>query len=87
MNKHSKNSANSLVRLFRFLFWYGAAVALLLHGLPLAGAYLQSGYESLSGTAKLIALAGFLAGIATWELRSRRDRLRSELDAPVVEAG
>ena len=85
MNKDSRKSTNSLGRLFRFLSWYGAGVALLLYGLPIAGSFIQSGYESLSGTAKLVMLAGFFAVIATWHVLGRRDRLRSELEA--VEAG
>lgn len=87
MAKYSGKSAHGLVRLARFLFWYGAAVTLLLYGLPMLGAYLQSGYESLSGTAKLVALAGFFAGTAILHVRGRRDRLRSELAASAVENG
>ena len=87
MKKESRKSANGLTRLLRFLFWYGAAVALLLYVLPVTGDYLQSGYESLSGTVKLVALAGFLAVIATWHILGRRDRLRAELDAGAMETG
>ena len=79
MNKDPRKSTSSLGRLFRFLFWYGAAVVLLLYGLPVLADYLQSGYESISGTVKLIALAGFLTGSAVWHVRNHRDRLRSEL--------
>ena len=87
MNKDSRSSTNSLGRLLRFLLWYGAAVALLLYGLPAVGGYLQYGYESLSGTVKLVALVGFLGGIASWELRARRDRMRSEAGSPPVNTG
>ena len=87
MNKDSRKSTTSLGRLIRFLVWYGAAVALLFYGLPVFAGYLQSGYESISGTVKLIALAGFLSGIAVWHVRSHRDRLRTELDTGVMETG
>ena len=87
MNKDSRNSTNSLGRLVRFLFWYGAAVVLLLYGLPVFAGYLQSGYESISGTFKLMALAGFFTGIAIWHVRSHRDRLRSELGTGATETG
>ena len=87
MNEDSTESTNSLGRLFRFLFWYGAAVALLLYGLPVFTGYLQPGYESISGTVKLLALAGFLGGIAAWDLRGRRDRMRSERNTSTVDKG
>ena len=87
MNKDSRKSTNNLGRLVRFLFWYGVAVALLLYGLPAVASVLQPGYESISGTFKLIALAGFLTGIAVWHVRNHRDRLRSELDTGVMETG
>ena len=85
MNMDSTKPTNSLGRLFRFLAWYGAAVTLLLYGLPAIAGYLQDGYESINGTVKLVALAGFLGGIAAWDLRGRRDRMRSEQAATPAE--
>jgi hypothetical protein len=67
---------NSLLRLLRFLLWYGTAVAVVLYVLPMAGAFLESQYESLSSSARFIAVIGFFAVVAAWQVIGRRDRLR-----------
>ncbi len=87
MSQGITEALRNLFKLFRFLFWYGAGVALLLYGLPAAAGYLQDGYESLNGSVKLLALAGFLAVVATWHVLGRRDRLRAELGAAARESG
>jgi hypothetical protein len=67
----------SLARLFRFLFWYGAAVALLFYLLPIAGVFLEGQYEAMSGLAKFVSVLGFFTVFAAWQVLSQRDRLRA----------
>jgi len=76
----------NVLKLFRFLFWYGIAVAGMFYLLPLAGALLESRYDQMSGTAKLFSIVGFLGVVGSWyalgaghhvrhwSRRGRRDR-------------
>ena len=65
---------NSLLRLLRFLFWYGLAVAALLYLLPSAGLLLEQHYEALSSTVKFFSVLGLFAVIGAWQILSIRDR-------------
>jgi len=65
---------DSLRRLFRFLFWYGAALGILLLILPAAGLLLERRYEALSSTAKLLSVLGVVGVIATWQILRMRNR-------------
>lgn len=73
-------NAKSVLRLIRFLFWYGIAVAGMFYLLPLAGALVESRYDELSGAAKLYSIIGFFGVVGAWQalaMRSRsKDRLR-----------
>jgi hypothetical protein len=65
----------SLLRLVRFLFWYGIAVGILFYLLPMAGRLLERHFEVLSGPAKLLSVLGVFAVIGVWQvvlLRGRR---------------
>ena len=65
----------NLLKLAKFLVLYAGGVALLLYLLPMGAAWLQSGYESMSGIAKLSVVAGFglAVGLAyIWSRISRR---------------
>lgn len=73
------NAWNSFLKLVRFLFWYGAAVAVLFYLAPLAGLFLEGQYEAMSSTAKFMAVLGFFAVIAAWQIMSQRERLRGVL--------
>ena len=75
MKYEFKHAWYSLLRLFKFLFWYGAAVAVMFLLLPVAGAFLQEQYEALSGTARMAAVAGFFLVVAVWHLAGRREQL------------
>lgn len=68
------DNRESLRRLFRFLFWYGAALGLLLFVLPAAGLLLERQYEALSGTAKIASVLGMAGAIAAWQVLSLRRR-------------
>jgi 4-hydroxybenzoate polyprenyltransferase len=52
MKKTLLDGWKSLLRLLRFVFWYGFAVAVLLYLLPAAGLLLEQHYEALSSTVK-----------------------------------
>jgi high-affinity Fe2+/Pb2+ permease len=76
MKRTLKNGWNSFLKLFRFLAWYGIAVAAIFYLLPMAGVIVQDQYEALSGTVKFIAILGFFSVVGAWQILSRRDRWR-----------
>ena len=67
---------NSLLKLLRFLAWYGVAVVTLFYLLPVAGLMIEVQYETLSSTARFFSVIGVFAVIATWQAITLRDRLR-----------
>ena len=80
MKNELKNAWISLVQLFRFLAWYGLALAALFYLLPLAGLFLEDQYENLSNAVKFFAVIGFFLVVVIWQLLGRRDRLRDWTD-------
>lgn len=70
-----KHAWYSFLKLFKFLFWYGVAVAAMFLLLPVAGSFLQDQYEALNGTARMVAVAGFFLAVASWHLVSKRKRM------------
>lgn len=70
------NAWHSFLKLFKFLFWYGAVVAVLFYLAPMVGLFLEGQYEAMSSTAKFISVLGFFIVIAAWQIISQRDRLR-----------
>jgi hypothetical protein len=71
MNKMLLDSWNNLLRLMRFLFWYGLAVAVLLFVMPSVGVFVEHHYDALSSTVKFFSVLGVLAVIATWHAVTR----------------
>ena len=69
MNNRRRDGWTGLLRLIRFLFWYGAAVAALVDLLPLAGAQAEHFYDALDSTTKILLLGGFFAVIGAWQFR------------------
>jgi len=67
---------NSLLKLLRFLAWYGIAVVTLFYLLPVAGLMVDVQYDALSSTAKFFSVIGFFIVLAIWQAMSLRDRLR-----------
>lgn len=67
---------NSLLKLLRFLAWYGIAVVTLFYMLPVAGLMVEVQYDALSSTAKFFSVIGFFMVLAIWQTLSLRDRLR-----------
>jgi hypothetical protein len=67
---------NSLLRLLRFLAWYGVAVVALFYVLPVAGLMIEVQYDMLSSTARFFSVIGVFAVIAIWQVIALRDRLR-----------
>jgi hypothetical protein len=67
---------NSLLKLLRFLAWYGVAVVTLFYVLPIAGLMVEVRYETLSSTARFFSVIGVFAVIAIWQAIALRDRLR-----------
>jgi hypothetical protein len=60
----------------RFLFWYAVAAGGLFYLLPLAGQMLQSGYDALDGSVRLLTVVGLFAVVAVWQALAVRDRWR-----------
>lgn len=77
MKNERVTMAHSVGRLFRFLLWYGAIVALLFYLLPIAGVFLEGQYEAMSGLAKFVSVLGLFTVFAAWQVLSQRDRLRA----------
>jgi hypothetical protein len=75
---------NSLLKLLKFLAWYGIAVVTLFYLLPLAGLMAEVQYDALSSSAKFFSVIGIFLVLAIWQGISLRDRLRrspiSDLD-------
>jgi hypothetical protein len=67
---------NSLLKLLRFLAWYGIAVTTLFYLLPVAGLMIEVEYDALSSAAKFFSVIGFFLVLAVWQTISLRDRLR-----------
>lgn len=70
-----KQAWYSFLRLFKFLFWYGVAVAAMFLLLPVVGSFVQEQYEALSGTVRMVAVAGFFLVVASWHLLGQRKRM------------
>jgi len=76
MSKTQSETWKSVLGLGRFLFWYAIAAAVLLILLPWLGQELQSRYEALTSTSRLLSISGFFAGVAAWQLLGMRGRLK-----------
>jgi hypothetical protein len=72
MSKTQIEGWKSVLKLGRFLFWYALAAAALLVLLPWVGRELQSLYEALSSTSRLLSITGFLAAVLAWQILSMR---------------
>jgi hypothetical protein len=75
---------NSLLKLLKFLAWYGIGVVTLFYLLPVAGLMVEVQYDALSSSAKFFSVIGIFLVLAIWQGISLRDRLRrspiSDLD-------
>jgi hypothetical protein len=69
----------NILRLARFLAWYGALVLCLFVLLPEAGAYLEGKYDALAASARFAGVLGFFVVIAVSQVISARDRWRGAL--------
>jgi hypothetical protein len=67
---------NSLLKLLRFLAWYGVAVVTLFYLLPIAALLIEVQYEALSGSARFFSIIGIFLVIAIWQVIDLRDRWR-----------
>ena len=70
------NAWHSFLKLLRFLFWYGAAVALLFYLAPVAGRFVQGQYEALNGSVRFLSILGFFAVVAVWQILGQWERFR-----------
>lgn len=82
-----EHAFHSFLKLFKFLFWYGAVVAAVFMVLPLAGSILQEQYEALSGTARMAAVAGFFLVVAGWYLVGQKKRLVEDFAKDIELSG
>ena len=64
----------SILRLIRFVFWYGVAVLGMFYLLPRVGAFLEGQYDSLSSTVKFAAVLGFFLVATIWHVVEVRKR-------------
>ncbi|MGD2129655.1 MAG: hypothetical protein PVJ33_13405 [Lysobacterales bacterium] len=76
MYQTPKRSSMNILRLVRFLAWYGAIVLCLFVFLPEAGSYLEGKYDSLAASARFAGVLGFFVVIAVSQVISARDRWR-----------
>ena len=76
MKKSLFNGWNSFLKLFRFLAWYGIAVAAIFYVLPIVGLMVEVQYDKLSSTAKFISVIGLFGVAGSWQILSVRDRWR-----------
>jgi positive regulator of sigma E activity len=67
---------NSLLKLLRFLAWYGVAVVTLFYLLPLAGLMIEAHFHTLSSSARFFSVIGVFVVIAIWQVLDLRDRWR-----------
>jgi len=74
MKRTLADAWKSLMRLLRFLAWYGVAVAALLYLLPAAGLVLEQHYDTLNSTVKFFSILGILAVIGVWQAAGMRNR-------------
>ncbi|HET6565120.1 MAG TPA: hypothetical protein VFG52_06860 [Xanthomonadales bacterium] len=66
--------SRSLLRLFRFVFWYSLAVALAFYVMPKAFVFLQAQYEVLNGATRIALLIGMLVIIVAGLIGAFRAR-------------
>lgn len=74
MKRTLADAWKGLMRLLRFLAWYGVAVAALLYLLPAAGRVLEQHYDTLNSTVKFFSILGILAVIGVWQALGMRNR-------------
>ena len=75
------NGWNSLLKLFRFLAWYGVGVVTIFYLLPIIGLMVEVQYDQLSSSAKFLAVIGLFLVAGVWQIISMRDRTRDSLPA------
>ena len=70
MKRALSNGWKNLVKLFRFLIWYAIGVAVLFGALPPLGTFLETRYEAMNSSAKILVVLGFFLLVAAWQLFS-----------------
>ena len=70
-------SSSSIYSLFRFLLWYGIAVAALFQLLPMAASFVQDQYEAMAGSARLLSVIGFFCVTGVWQIIGMKNRMES----------
>ena len=76
MEKTETEGGRSMLRLVRFMLFYGLAVAMLLWLLPMAGLFLEHQYEAMTSMAKVLAMLGLFGTVAAWQWHNVRQRWR-----------
>ena len=84
MKKSLIDSWNSLLKLLRFLAWYGIGVVTLFYLLPIVGLMVEVQYDLMSSAAKFLAVLGLFFVVGAWQAISMRDRQRQ---APRLNLG
>ena len=74
MKKSLIDGWNSLLKLFRFLAWYGVGVVAIFYLLPVVGLMVEVQYDMLSNAAKFLAIIGIFLVAGAWQMISVRDR-------------
>ena len=78
MKKSLIDGWNSLLKLFRFLAWYGVGVVAIFYLLPVVGLMVEVQYDMLSNVAKFLAIIGMFLVAGAWQMISVRDRWRTQ---------
>lgn len=69
-------SWKSLLKLLRFLFWYGVAVTGFLYLLPMAAVVVEDRYAAMNSTARFFSVIGFFVVIGAWQVMSNWERMK-----------
>jgi hypothetical protein len=64
---------NSFLKLMNFLAWYIIVLAAVFYLLPMIGLFLEDSYDALAKPVKLLAIIGFFAAAAWWQMKRRTD--------------
>jgi positive regulator of sigma E activity len=78
MKKSLIDGWNSLLKLFRFLAWYGVGVVAIFYLLPVVGLMVEVQYDMLSNAVKFLAIIGIFLVAGAWQMISVRDRWRTQ---------
>lgn len=63
---------NRFLKLINFLAWYLIVLAGIFYLLPMIGLLLEDKLDALARPVKLVAIVGFFATMAWWQMKNRK---------------